>query len=350
MVNELFIISLITFFSVILWWGFKTLPGERWQIIASLPTIRERHGLWRGINLTYYGLLTANAYVTAVAILCILLGSMGTPLEETFAVIVAILLICVPASKYMARIVEKKKHTFTVGGAFFVGMLVAPWMICLVNIVLGTRMDGMLQCIPALAAFIIAYAFGEGMGRLACISFGCCYGKSLSNSHPFFRRIFQKYCFMFTGETKKVAYEGGLEGVKVMPIQAVTAVLYITIGIIGVCLFTKSYYMTAFLLVIIVTQAWRSLSEMFRADFRGFGKITGYQMMAMISILYSLGLSYFWPSQSYRVPDAAVGVSALWDPAIILFLLVLWYVIFLYTGRSAVTGSTLTFYVNKDRV
>ena len=30
-----------------------------------------------------------------------------------------------------------------------------------------------------LAALAIGYILGEGLGRLACLSFGCCYGKPL---------------------------------------------------------------------------------------------------------------------------------------------------------------------------
>jgi hypothetical protein len=37
-----------------------------------------------------------------------------------------------------------------------------------------------MPIVPALAAVMIAYTFGEALGRLACISFGCCYGVSIS--------------------------------------------------------------------------------------------------------------------------------------------------------------------------
>lgn len=350
MANELFVLALAAVFTVLLRWGFKTLPGEGWQIIASMPISRDASGRWKGVNLTYYGLLTANAYITAVAIVFILMGAIRVPLMGIFATIVTLLLICIPASRLMARIVEKKLHTFTIGGASFLGILIAPWAIWLTNLTVGIKLNCHIPLIPALAAFIISYAFGEGMGRLACISFGCCYGKPLSRSHTLLQRLFHNYCFMFSGKTKKIAYEGGLDGVKVIPIQAITAVLYITTGIVDTLFFLKSYYTTAFISTVVVTQAWRYLSEMFRADYRGGGKISAYQIMAIVSIVYSLGLIPFLPSVIIAQADVIAGLLSLWNPSILFFFLALWLAMFLHTGRSTVTGSTLTFHVHKDRI
>lgn len=350
MANGLFIFSLAVFFLLFLRWGFKTLPGEGWQIIASMPISRDESGLWKGVNVTYYGLFSANAYVIAITMLFILMGAIGVPLKGTFAMVSLLLLICVPASKLMARVVEKKLHTFTIGGASFVGIMIAPWAIWLTNITIGSRLGCYIPLIPTLAVFIIAYAFGEGMGRLACISFGCCYGKPLSRSHNLIQKLFRNYCFMFSGKTKKIAYESGLDGVKVIPIQAITAVLYITTGIIGTFLSLKSYYITAFIMTMVVTQAWRSFSEVLRADYRGGGKISIYQIMAIIAIGYSLGIIPFLPSASTIDAGITVGLLSLWNPAVIFFSLGLWFAIFLYTGRSTVTGSTVTFHVHKDRI
>ena len=119
MVNEIFILALTVVFIALLRWGFKTLPGENWQIIASMPISRDESGIWKGVNLTYYGLFSANAYVAAISIMLILMGTIKVPLIGIFTTIVTILLICVPASRFIARIVEKKSHTFTIGGASF---------------------------------------------------------------------------------------------------------------------------------------------------------------------------------------------------------------------------------------
>jgi len=350
MQNGLFIFSLAVFFLLFLRWGFKTLPGEGWQIIASMPISRDESGRWKGINLTYYGLFSANAYVAAISIMLILMGTIKVPLIGIFTTIVTILLICVPASRFIARVVEKKSHTFTIGGASFLGILIAPWVLSFINMTVGAKTGYYIPQIPALAAFIISYAFGEGMGRLACISFGCCYGKPLSRSHNLIQKLFHNYCFMFSGKTKKIAYESGLDGVKVIPVQAITAVLYITTGIIGTFLFLKSYYITAFIMTMIVTQAWRSFSEVLRADYRGGGKISTYQIMAIIAIGYSLGIIPFLPSALTIEAGITVGLLSLWNPAIIFFSLGVWLAIFLYTGRSTVTGSTVTFHIHKDRI
>ncbi len=59
--------------------------------------------------------------------------------------------------------------------------------------------------IPALAAVMIAYAFGEGLGRLACISFGCCYGVALREAHPS-RDVFSiAGTLFFSGSMKKIS-------------------------------------------------------------------------------------------------------------------------------------------------
>ena len=49
------------------WWGFRMLPGEKWQIFAALPTVKTEEGGWRGVNFTWYGILIANANLVAVA-------------------------------------------------------------------------------------------------------------------------------------------------------------------------------------------------------------------------------------------------------------------------------------------
>ena len=195
------------------WWGFKVLPGEKWQIVASVPSSRMEQGVWKGINFTWYGLLSANAYLVAVAVLLALMGAVGVPPLGTAILAAAMLCCCVPASRLVARIVEKKTDTFTVGGAVFVGILITPFVITLVNRIAGEALAFHIPVMPAYAAIAIAYAFGEGLGRLACISFGCCYGKPLTSSSELLRRLFAGRGFVFSGSTKKIAYAGGLEAI-----------------------------------------------------------------------------------------------------------------------------------------
>lgn len=349
MMNILFVLCLFTILSGLLVWGFKTLPAERWQIIASVPSRRNGDGVWDGVNLTWYGALTANAYALAVAMVFILLGSVGAEFTGVIILAAVMMGVCVPAARIVARIVEKKSYTFTVGGAAFVGIIMAPWAILIINH-FGAGMNVNLPIAPALAAAAIGYTFGEGIGRLACISFGCCYGKPISKSHPWIAALFSGTGFIFHGKTKKIAYESGLDGERVIPIQAVTSTLYAITGVASVALFLSSHFIAAFLLSIFVTQIWRLVSEIFRADYRGGGKISAYQIMGVISVVYSAVIAVVMPMNAAPEPVINAGLAAVWNPETIIILQFVWLAIFLYTGRSMVTGAKMSFHVNHDRI
>jgi hypothetical protein len=152
------------------------------------------------------------------------------------------------------------------------------------------------------------------------------------------------------GKTKKVAYAGGLEGQKVFPVQALTSCLYVGVGLAGILLFLTSHFLAAFLLPLFTTQCWRSISETLRADYRGTGKVTRYQIMSVLSTLYALGIPLFIPTVPTTPPQILTGLQTLWHPGMILFLQVLWLAVLLYTGRSMVTGSTLTFHVHEGKI
>jgi hypothetical protein len=201
-----------------------------------------------------------------------------------------------------------------------------------------------------LATISIAYAMGEGVGRLACISFGCCYGKPLAESHPLLQKVFSRWNFIFAGETKKIAYAHGLNGRKVIPIQGVTALLYSAVSLSAILLFLKGWFDAAFLLSLSVTQVWRVVSEFFRADYRGGGSISAYQVMAFLSIAYGFLLAAILPSPPVQSMDLWSGLHSLFSPGMILFLQAIWVAAFLFTGRSMVTASTISFHVVKERV
>ncbi len=67
-------------------------------------------------------------------------------------------------------------------------------------------------------------------------------------------------------------------------VQAVTAVLHAAAGLTATALFLGSHPVAALGLSFVVTQAWRSISESFRADFRGSGRTSAYQIMAATGI------------------------------------------------------------------
>lgn len=349
-VNELFTLTLAVLLAGVFSWGFRSLPREGWQIAASVPIAKDDVGRWQGLNLTYYGVLSASAYASGVVVIFVLMGAVRVPPRGTFILVAGLLAICVPASRLVATLVEGKRNGLTVAGAVFVGALAAPWVILAVSRILGTLADIQLPVVPALAAVSIAYAFGEGIGRLSCVSFGCCYGKPLSQIHPRLQRLLGQYAFVFAGKTKKIAYESGLDGEKVVPVQAITAVLYVATGLAATELFLHAHHLAALCLSLLVTQAWRSASETLRADYRGGGRVSAYQLMAIAALVYLMFVLPFLPRTPPPRADLVAGIRSLWDPAVILSLQALWIGIFLHTGRSVVTGSTLSFYVHRERI
>ncbi len=338
------------FLLLYLWWGIQHLSAERWQIFATIPAYKQDQTSWQGINFTWYGLLTANAYLVAVAVLLVLLGAVGVSPLATALLAATMLICCVPASRLVARIVEKKAHTFTVGGAVFVGIIITPLVIILLNRLFGTWLNFSIPVMAAWAAIATAYAFGEGLGRLACISFGCCYGKPLAQQTGLLGQLLQGRGVVFHGNTKKIAYADSLESVPVIPIQAITAVLYTACGLIATALFLTAHHTAAFLLAVIVTQLWRSFSETLRADYRGEGRISAYQIMGLAGCLYAVGIALLIQDEELVRPVLNLGLHGVWQPGMLLFLQTIWLVIFLYTGRSTVTGATVSYHVHHDRI
>ncbi|MGB3221816.1 MAG: prolipoprotein diacylglyceryl transferase family protein [Desulforhopalus sp.] len=340
--DMLFLLGLCFILAHFLGWSFKHLPGERWQMLAVVPIRKGDENRWQGSNLTYYGFFIATSQLISLTLLLILLGAMGLSIPGTMLAILIVLTCCIPAARLMAMLVEKKRHTFTIGGASFVGILLAPWSIQLSNTMLAS-IDSKLPIIPVLAAMAIAYTLGEGLGRLGCISYGCCYGKPLKDCNFFLQWLFARASFIFYGSTKKVEYEAQLAGEKLLPIQAITCVLYTFGALIGSYLFLIGLFTPALLFTIALTQLWRILSETIRADFRGFGNISAYQKMGMMSVLYILGIIYFVHAAPYSDPEILDGIGVLWDPYVILGLQLLWLAFFFTFGRSTVTTSTISF-------
>lgn len=349
--NLIFISALTGLLFFLLAWGFKYLPHEEYQIIGSIPgKYNHKKGTWNGTNLTYYGVLQSNSYLISVLLFIILLGSINVPLPTIFIISGIVFSLCIPSASVIAKMVEKKSYTFTVGGASFVGIMISP-VVCLgINYTSGFFLGKTIDILPVLSAMAIGYALGEGVGRLACISFGCCYGKPLSETPQWVQILFKHFNFKFTGKNKKISYADELDGEKVVPVQGITAALYSSSAVIGTCLFLNEYYYTSFVMMIMITQVWRFFSEFLRADYRGNLKISAYQIMGIIGCLYAIVIPFFIPSPSSGTPDIVSGVKQIWHPAIILSLQVLWIGVFLHTGRSRVTGSTLSFFVNRDRI
>jgi hypothetical protein len=288
--------------------------------------------------------------VFGVGLLIVLFGSLYVPTTVTLGLILGVLLLCLPAAKWVARLVEGKPCTFTVAGAFFVGIFVTPAVLYVFNLALPGMGLRSVPPVPALAAVMIAYTFGEALGRLACISFGCCYGVSLAAAHPILQKLLGRRHFVFSGQMKKISYASGMEGMQVVPIQAMTSLVYIALGLAATLLFLKGNFEVAFIVTITVTQGWRSLSETLRADYRGDGRISAYQIMGVLAIFLAFAVTFLLPAERAITPDLSAGIDAAWHPAVVLFLQVLWGIVFVLFGKSMVTGAEISFHLHHDRI
>ena len=349
MVNWIFVGGLALLFTLVYTWAFRTLPRERWQIMCAIPLRKNEDGSWQGLNLTFYGFFNAVGLSAAVGLVLVLAGSVGVSIGLLGMIVILLLGCCLPASKTIAAWVEKKPHTFSVGAASFVGIIAGPWLVLLMQYAAmslwGVGFDGM----AVFSSLMIGYALGEGIGRLACISFGCCYGRPMEKMPRVVQRFLPWATFTYSGGTKKIAYAHHLEGQRIFAVQAVTAVLYTAGALCGTVLFLNARFAWAYFVCLTVTQGWRFASEFYRTDFRGDRRISVYQIMSLLTIPYGLALPFFF-SPVGATPDLVAGLKLLWHPAAILLLQVLWMVMFLRTGRSDVTGAGLRFFVNHERI
>ncbi len=346
----IFLFAAAVLFTLLIVLGWRLLPGERYQMLATVPVARVDATHWQGVNFTWYGVLIATSVTIAMFFVLILSGSAGTALGPVLALLILTVGLCVPAARVVARLVEKKQYTFTIGGAFSIGLAAMPLLILLVNGCCLMLHEKPLDMQVMLAALAIGYILGEGLGRMACVSFGCCYGKPLDQCGPLALRLFNRLAFVFTGATKKAVYEGNLAGVKLVPIQGLTCVLYTATALMACHLFLRGHFRSAFLLSLVVSQVWRVLSEMLRADFRGFTAISAYQKMGLAAIVYGCGLSLFVPAPLEPLPDITQGLVVLFNPLLILGLQLLWLTLFFIFGRSMVTSASLSFAVRHDRI
>ncbi len=346
---DLFLLCIGAAFALLYQWLFRILPRARWQFIAVLPLGRDAQGHWRGRNLTFYGFFTACAGAIAVATFILLTSAVGADLGLTLLLTVVVLALCLPAAKLIAVVVEKNRHGFTVGGASFVGIIVAPILLWWLDTRAQAWFGTSLPVLPMLAAMAIAYVIGEGVGRLACISFGCCYGKAVDESPATLRALAQRYAQVFEGETKKIAFAGGMEGRAVIPIQAITCALYTLLAIACAILFFHQQFELAFGIALVGSQLWRLYSETLRADYRGGSKqISAYQVMALIACGWGIGITLALPMHTGMAADLGAGLAGLWHPGVLIALQGIWAVMFVFSGSSTITTSTLRFGLAPD--
>ncbi|MBU2510983.1 prolipoprotein diacylglyceryl transferase [bacterium] len=348
--NLFFITGLGGFLFFLSIWGFKFLPKEKWQVLGTIPIAKTPDGNWSGLNLTYYGFFNGIAATIAVAIVLILLGAAYIPFSAGILFVLGILVFAAPSAKIIARLVEKKPCTLSIGAASFVGIILAPWIAVGVQTLFARLQLPNIEIMVLMAAISTGYAFGEGIGRLSCISFGCCYGKPVSQLPRYLQFIFRHANFVFLGKTKKIAYAHALDEKEILPIQGITSIIYFISGLTGTFLFLQGSFRASFLITLATTQLWRIVSEFLRADFRGEGKLSVYQYMAILSVIYSVGISLLFYDIPVLSTSISQGLSLMWNLPVILFLQALWLAVFISTGRSKVISAELSFHVKMENI
>jgi hypothetical protein len=347
MMNAAFVATLAALMAALLLWGFRTLPEERWQMIAAVPLSKERDGGWRGMNLTFYGFFSATGSVFGIGMAILLLASVHLSMLVAIILVAGMLVLCLPASRLVAAIVEKKSATYTIAGAAFVAAILLPPILWFGAQILASW--GLtLYALPALAAATIAYALAEAIGRLACMSFGCCYGMPLRDTSPRLARIFRRFHTVFHGTMKKVAYASGLQEEPLVPVQALTSIVFTLSGLLGLAFFLAEHWRLALLIPAVGTWGWRVIAENLRADHRGHSRISVYQVMSLIAMAYLVVIAYLMPANG-PAPDILAGLAQTATLPVILVLQSLWVLLFLFYGCSQVTASIVSFHVVTER-
>jgi prolipoprotein diacylglyceryltransferase len=333
--NQGFTVGTFAAIAAVLLFGLKILPRENMQILASIPIRRRADGLWHGVNLTWYGVMQALAMVFAVGLGLTLAVAAEVQAPEIALVALVLIAIALPSARLLAFVVERRKGTLTVGGAIFVATLAMPWVALGADAYFGSG-----HALPIVAALATGYAVGEGIGRLACISFGCCYGRRLAESPRWLQRAFARWPAIVKGPTRKAAYASGCEGVPLLPVPAMSAVLLSCAGAAAMMLFLAGSYRAATLVALGVAFSWRFASEFLRADYRGQGRLSAYQWMALACLVYMVPVALLL-APCRRGPDVMRGLFLLTSPVAALALLGLGVAVFGYLGISTVTSATI---------
>jgi hypothetical protein len=160
--------------------------------------------------------------------------------------------------------------------------------------------------------------------------------------------VFARFPLVFHGSTKKAAYASGLADEPLIPVQTITSLVFTVAGLAGLGLFLAGQWRLAAVVPVLATWGWRALSESLRADYRGDSRISAYQVMALIAMAYLAVMLTVIPSEG-PLPNLAAGLTQLTSASVIVILQLMWVGLFLYYGRSRVTGSVVSFHVVEER-
>lgn len=330
-------------------WSFRNLPDERWQFLAILPTPKAG-AEWLGTNITFYGLISAVAYAVSVGCFIFLCAAIDEPAWPVAVFIVCALTIAIPASRQVARWVEGGNANFTIGGALFATVLSLPLTIGLAKWAANATTSQSLDALAMLAAAAISYTLGEAIGRLACLSFGCCYGKPLDQAGPLQRALYGRGATTYRGKMKKIAYASNLENTPVIPVQSIASVVLFGLFLAGLWLFWRQHYGAAFSVCLWGSQLWRIYSETLRADYRGKASFSAYQWMAVATCALATAGMLLIADSSNPAPDFLRAWSVFSQLPVIVALQLLAALIVWYMGRSTVTGATVQLQLFREKL
>src|SRR5215471_10149674 len=96
--NLVFMLSIATIIAATLYWGFRNLPAEEWQMIASVPVRKDRNEEWQGVNFTYYGFFNATACAFGCAFVLVLMAMIHVPWITVAITIGSGLIVAIPAA------------------------------------------------------------------------------------------------------------------------------------------------------------------------------------------------------------------------------------------------------------
>ncbi len=343
-------IALLALSAVIVFrWGFKHLPGEGWQFAVAIPArVDGAEGkYWPAVNITFYGVISSAAYALSLLLYVFLMGATGQPFAPAALFVAILLLVGIPASKIVARWVEGAAG-HTIGGAVFAVLVAAMPAMAITQAV--AKFLGWHAFSPAAltAAAAIAYVLGEAIGRLACLSFGCCYGRPIDTCTSLQKALYSKFTETYRGRFKKIAFAGGLHDRAVIAVQSIACALLFGLFLISLWLFWRGHFAMSLIVALGGSQLWRAYSEQLRADYRGRDGFTLYQAMALVGAALSAAFAaiYAQPSDAQIVALAARGWTAIVRVEVLVACQALAVMILFYMGRSSITSSRLELVLN----
>jgi hypothetical protein len=330
-------------------WGFRNLTGEEWQIAFAIPAriSGSERQIWPAINFTFYGVFSSIAYGLSTLAFVFLIGASGQPLGPTAVFAGILLAVGVPASKWVARWVEGIPG-HTIGGAVFAVVVCSIPAMAITQWLTRELAWPQFDAAVVVAAACLAYVLGEAVGRLACLSFGCCYGRPIAQSTSLQKALYSRLTETYRGRFKKIAYAGGLTDRPVIAVQSIACAVLFAMFLLSLWLFWKGMLAASIVVSFGLSQLWRAYSEQLRADFRGREGFTLYQGMAIVAALLSIVLAWMYASGVVApTPSAYLGWKAVAQLEVILVCQALALLILFYMGRSSVTSSRLELLLNE---